>query len=238
MMIYILMVLVPGLLIGGWAQYKLKKTYHETSQMLSQSGITGAEAARMIVQGMGNNLVARQNPDFDHASFTVEQTQGFLSDHYDPRDKTLRLSPDIYHGKSLAALGVAAHEAGHALQDAEAYGALKLRNAIVPVASIGSNGAFIFLIAGMLMQIPGLMLVGVVLFSAIVAFQLINLPCEFDASKRAREQLLALNMVTTEEDVQVKRVLGAAAMTYVAAAVTAIMTLLYYILQYMAMSDD
>lgn len=238
MMLYILMVLVPGLLIGGWAQYKLKSTYHQTSQMLAKSGLTGAEAARMIVQGMGNNLVARQNPDFDHNAFTVEQTQGFLSDHYDPRDKTLRLSPDIYHGKSLAALGVAAHEAGHALQDAEAYGALKLRNAIVPVASIGSNGAFIFLIAGMLMQLPGLMLVGVILFSAIVAFQLINLPCEFDASKRAREQLLALNMVTPDEDVQVKRVLNAAAMTYVAAAVAAIMTLLYYVMQYLIMREE
>lgn len=235
---YLVMVMLPGMAIAGWAQWKLKSTYARTSQIASQRGLTGAEAARMIIQGMNSNLLVRHNSEFDAKQVTIEETQGYLSDHYDPSTKTLRLSPDVYHGNSLAALGIAAHEAGHALQDAEAYSPLKLRNSIVPIANIGSSASYIFLLLGFFMQIPELLLFGIILFFGIVIFQLVNLPCEFNASSRAREQLLSLGMVTSAEDAEVKSVLNAAAMTYVAAALTAVLTLLYYVLQFSAMNDD
>jgi Zn-dependent membrane protease YugP len=155
--------------------------------------------------------------------------QSFLGDHYDSRHKVLRLSPGVYHGQSLAALGIAAHECGHALQDAQRYGPLVVRNGIVPLANFGSNAAWLLIIGGFLMNWFGLVLAGIAAFSLVVLFQLINLPVEFNASSRAREILLNQGMVTVEEDQVVKKVLSAAAMTYVAATLTAILTLLYFL---------
>jgi Zn-dependent membrane protease YugP len=159
----------------------------------------------------------------------VEQTQGFLSDHYDPRHKVLRLSPDVFNGRSLAALGIGAHEAGHAIQHSHGYAPLALRNLIVPVASLGSSLSWIVIFAGFLLGYFNLVLVGIGLFSATVVFQLINLPVEFNASSRARQVLLATGLVDAEEDRTVKKVLSAAALTYVAATVSAILTLLYFL---------
>jgi Zn-dependent membrane protease YugP len=165
----------------------------------------------------------------------IEESRGFMSDHYDPRHKVLRLSPDVYHGRSLASLGIAAHEAGHALQHGRGYAPLAIRNGIVPLASVGSNLSWIILGIGLSLAYAGsalgqkLVLVGVGLFSVFVLFQVINLPVEFNASTRARESLLAIGLVDGHEDVVVKKVLNAAAMTYVAATISAILTLLYYL---------
>ena len=215
---YILWVLIPGMLLSGWATWRVKRAYHRAAEIPAASGVTGAQAAAKIMLDAGMDHVA------------IEQTQGWLSDHYDPSQKVLRLSPDVYHGRSLAALGIAAHEAGHALQDARNYAPLVIRNAIVPMASIGSNLSYIVLIAGVLLQAASLVLVGVALFAGVVVFQLINLPCEFNASSRARQELQTLGLVTGQEDGEVKRVLNAAAMTYVAGVITSVMTLLYYIM--------
>jgi Zn-dependent membrane protease YugP len=194
-------------------------------QYRAQSGLTGAQAAAEVMAAAGVTGVG------------IEPVEGFLSDHYDPRHKVLRLSPDVYAGQSLSALGVAAHEAGHAIQDATRYAPLAIRNGLVPLASIGSNFAFIILFVGMLLMVAqpvlgkSVVLLGCGLFSLTVLFQLVNLPVEFDASSRARAMLINHNLITTDEDVVVKRVLSAAAMTYVAATLTAILTLLYYLLR-------
>lgn len=214
---YILYVMLPCMALALWAQYRVHSAYSRASKRAARSGVTGAEAAAMILQRSGV-----PNP-------RIERTEGFLSDHYDPRSKTLRLSPQVFEGRDLAALGVAAHEAGHALQDAQRYGPLVARNAIVPLAGIGSNLGVIILIVGFAMGAMGLAAVGVGLFALTVVFQLINLPCEFDASTRAREQLQTLGLVSMEEDVEVRRVLSAAAMTYVAGVISSLMTLLYYV---------
>jgi len=217
-MTYIWYVMLPGLALSLWATWKVRSAFSRASQVAPSSGLTGAEAAARIMQRAGQG------------DLRIEQVQGYLSDHYDPSQKVLRLSPDVYHGRSLAALGVAAHEAGHALQDAEGYAPLKLRNAVVPAASFGSSASYIVLIAGFIMNLAPLVLVGVALFALVVLFQLINLPCEFNASTRARDQLQDLGLITGMEDREVKRVLDAAAMTYVAAVITSVMTLLYYVM--------
>jgi hypothetical protein len=211
------LILAPGLLLAAWAQYKVKSAYARASRLAVRSGLSGAEAAARLLRANGLHHVR------------IEPTHGFLGDHYDPKKDVLRLSPDVYGGRSLAAVGIAAHEAGHALQDAEAYGPLRLRGALVPLASLGTNAAFLIFVAGMFMQVTGLMIAALVLFSCVVLFQLINLPVEFDASRRARAVLLENGIVTEVEDREVARVLNAAAMTYVAATLTAILTLLYFL---------
>lgn len=210
----------PAMLLAIWAQIRVKSAYARASQIPARSGVTGAETAQRILNAYGINNVA------------IEPVHSFLGDHYDPRHKVLRLSPDVYHGRSLAALGIAAHEVGHAIQDAKAYGPLKLRNGLVPMASIGSNMAFVIIFLGMILSGPlggGLVWGGIGLFSLAVLFQLINLPVEFDASKRAKEILFELGFVGREEAPVVSRVLSAAAMTYVAATISAVMTLAYYV---------
>jgi len=219
--VYIIMVMVPGLLLGMWAQMKVKNAYDKASKIRPASGMTGAQAAAAICREVGMDNVR------------IEQTQGWLSDHYDPSKKVLRLSPDVYSGQSLAALGIAAHEAGHAIQDATGYAPLRLRGALVPMASLGSGLSYLVIFAGFIMGMAQFILAGVILFSAVVVFQLVNLPCEFNASSRARDLLLTLGMVREDEDRHVKKVLGAAAMTYVAATITSIMTLLYYVMIFM-----
>lgn len=223
---YLLFVMVPAGLLALWAQAKVKSAYAKASQIDSSRGLTGAQAAARILLDNGLDTVA------------VEQSKGWLSDHYDPRHKVLRLSPDVYGGRSLAALGIAAHEAGHALQDAQRYGPLVLRNGIVPLAGIGSNLGMILLMIGLAIQFSGLMIAGAALFGTVVVFQLVNLPCEFNASTRARQQLLALSLINPQEDRTVKKVLDAAAMTYVAATIGAVLQLLYFVFHIMSATQS
>ncbi len=181
------------------------------------SRLSGAQAARQMLDHGGL------------ASVGIEQVGGHLSDHYDPRSKVLRLSSDVYNGRSMAAVGVACHEAGHAFQDAKGYAPLKLRNLAVPVAGFGSNIGVGMLFLGAIMGLKPLMLIGVILFAGVVLFQVINLPVEFDASNRARHELVAQGMIAGNEEQYVGKVLNAAALTYVAGTLQAIMTLLYYL---------
>jgi hypothetical protein len=209
--------LAPGILLALWAQAKVKWAYATASQVFARCGYTGAAAARRVLEDAGIYDVG------------IEESHGFLSDHYDPRHKVLRLSPDVYHGRSLASLGIAAHEAGHAVQHATGYAPLAVRNGLVPLASIGGNLSMLILMVGFLLSLLQLVYVGIGLFSLTVLFQLVNLPVEFNASSRARDSLLALGLVSPDEDRTVKRVLNAAALTYVAATISAILTLIYYL---------
>jgi uncharacterized protein len=214
-----LIISLPAMALAGWAQWRVHSAYAEASKYRSRAGLTGAQAAANIIHSEGVDRVA------------IEPVQGFLSDHYDPSHKVLRLSPGVYESDSLAALGIAAHEAGHALQDSHRYTPLVVRNLIVPLASFGSSAAWLVIMAGLLMSLKGLVLAGIILFSTVVAFQVINLPVEFDASRRARQQLLANGLISTDEDRVVGKVLNAAALTYVAGTLSSILTLLYFLLR-------
>ncbi|HSC85987.1 MAG TPA: zinc metallopeptidase [Polyangiaceae bacterium] len=214
-----LLFLLPGLALSLWASARVKSTFQRYSRVASRKGWTGAEAARELIRRRGV------------AGVLVEETSGFLSDHYDPGAKRLRLSPDVYHGRSLAALGVAAHEAGHAIQHATAYGPLKFRSFVVRPAMIGSNFGTILAGIGLALHSTGMVWVGIVLFSAFVLFTLITLPVEFDASKRAVLALEENGMIFADEVPGAQAVLKAAAMTYVAAAISAILQLLYFLLR-------
>lgn len=218
-----LVFLAPGILLALWAQAKVKLAYATASQIPARSGCTGATAARRVMEQAGVTDVG------------IEESHGFLSDHYDPRHKVLRLSRDVYHGRSLAALGIAAHEAGHAIQHGRHYAPLALRNGIVPFASIGGNLGMLLIMLGFVFVTQPFgrpaMLLGIGLFSLTVLFQLVNLPVEFNASSRGREALLAIGLIDGHEDPVVKKVLSAAALTYVAATVSAILILLYYLLR-------
>jgi Zn-dependent membrane protease YugP len=209
--------LAPGLLLALWAQIRIQSAYHEGSQHRSPSGITGAQAAAEVMGAEGI------------ADVRIEPVPGQLTDHYDPAHKVLRLSEGVYATSSLAAMGVAAHEAGHAVQHARGYAPLAVRNLIVPVASFGSSAAWIVFAIGLVFRSFGLVMVGIILFSAVVVFQLVNLPVEFDASARARRALLTTGLIRPEQDQVVGRVLNAAAWTYVAATLTSILTLLYFL---------
>jgi uncharacterized protein len=212
-----LLFLAPGMLLAMWAQWRIKSAYDNASRIAPRSGYSGAEAAQALLQRFGLDEVR------------IEPTQGYLSDHYVPGEHVLRLSPDVYAGRSLAALGVAAHETGHAFQDAARYPLLVLRNALVPMASFGSGAAWILMLIGFLMHLGGLIYLGIGLFSIAVLFQLVNLPVEFDASRRARLALVQSGLVTDQEDEAVGQVLNAAALTYVAATLTAVLQLLYFL---------
>lgn len=207
----------PALLLGIWAQIKVKSAYTAMSRVPASSGLTGAQAAARILSNAGCDDVG------------IEMSHGWLSDHYDPRHKVLRLSRDVYSGRSIASVGIAAHEAGHAIQDARRYAPLVVRNAIVPIAGLGSNLAIILIIAGVILAITQLAWVGVILFASVVVFQLVNLPVEFDASRRARDELVRTGVIAVQEDPAVAKVLNAAALTYVAATLTAILQLIYFI---------
>jgi hypothetical protein len=213
--------LAPGLSLALWAQWRTYQAFSQGELVTTARGITGAQAAAEVLQAMGVRGVA------------IEPVQGFLTDHYAPRHKTLRLSPDVYYGQSLTALSIAAHEAGHALQDAAGYPLLGLRNGLVPMARIGSALSWLVILAGCALiaaqSIWGepVLRLGIGVFSLTVLLQLVNLPVEFDASKRARLTLLTFGMVTAEEDAVVQRGLKAAAMMSMAATLTAVLTLLY-----------
>ena len=212
-----LLFLAPGVLLAMWAQWRIQSAYEEASRVVPRSGYSGAEAAQALLR--------RAHLD----NVRIEPAEGFLSDHYVPGEGILRLSPDVFTGHSLAAVGVAAHETGHAFQDAGRYPLLVLRNGLVPLATIGSNISWIVLLLGFALQFAGLIYVGIVVFSFTVLFQLVNLTVEFDASRRARIALVDNGVVTAEEDVVVAKVLNAAALTYVAATLTAVLQLLYFL---------
>jgi Zn-dependent membrane protease YugP len=212
-----LLFLAPGMLLAIWAQWRIKSAYDNASRIAPRSGYSGAEAAQALLQRFGLDDVR------------IEPTQGYLSDHYVPGEHVLRLSPDVYAGRSLAAVGVAAHETGHAFQDAARYPLLVLRNALVPMASFGSGAAWILMLIGFLLHLGGLIYLGIGLFSIAVLFQMVNLPVEFDASRRARLALVQSGLVTDQEDEAVGQVLNAAALTYVAATLTAVLQLLYFL---------
>lgn len=215
----------PAFLLGLWAQLRVKTTY-ATAQRLA-APLSGAAAARHILDSAGL-------PNVD-----IEQVPGHLSDHYDPRHKILRLSPEVYQSRSLAAVGIAAHEAGHAIQDARAYAPLVVRNLAVPAAGFGSKGGILLVILGAILQMnPILIWAGIGLFSCVVVFQLVNLPVEFNASSRAKAELVQLGIVKDRELAYVSKVLNAAALTYVAATLQALMTLLYLIARFTGGSRD
>ncbi|MCA9261905.1 MAG: zinc metallopeptidase, partial [Planctomycetales bacterium] len=188
--------------------------------------LSGAAAARHILDAAGLQDVG------------IEQIGGQLSDHYDPQAKVLRLSSDVFRSHSAAAVGIAAHEAGHALQDAQNYGALVVRNAAVPLAGFGSNASLWMLMGGFLLGMPMLVKVGIIAFAFVVFFQLINLPVEFDASNRAKRLLVDYGIVGQAEYPYVRSVLNAAGWTYVAATLQAVLTLLYYIYRFSGSSDE
>ncbi len=221
-----LIITAPALILAMVAQWMVKSAYAQMSQV--RASMSGYEAARRILDAGGLRSVE------------IEQVPGELSDHYDPTAKVLRLSPEVYRGHSMASVGIAAHEAGHALQDARHYAPLVVRNLAVPAANFGSSIGGILLMVGMVMAFSAaaplgkwVFLAGIVAFGATVAFQLINLPVEFDASARAKTQLVNLGIVSGPDLHHVSRVLNAAALTYVAATLQAVLTLVYYIIRYM-----
>ena len=216
-----LVFMLPALIISLVASAKTKGTFAKYSKVGASSGMCGAEAAAQLL---------RSASIFD---VQIEQVSGFLSDHYDPSKKVLRLSPNVYGSQSLSAIGVACHEAGHAIQDAKAYGPLKLRTSLVPAASVGSKLSYLFIVLGFILGQAGgpLLLIGIGLFSLAVLFSLVTLPVEWDASARAKKLMVSCGIVGQQEAQQAGEVLNAAFLTYVAAALSGVMTLLYYLLR-------
>ena len=224
-----LLLSLPALALGIWAQFKVRSAFNKNAEIPTSTGMTGAQVARRVLDINGLNDVQ------------VEQVNGFLSDHYDPRHRVLRLSPDVYAGNSLSAAGVAAHEAGHALQHKDGYAMLKLRSAMVPAVQIGSwLGPLIFLAGFFMAGMIGTSLawLGFLLFAAVALFSLVTLPVEFDASNRAKRLLVSQNILFPQEIGGATAVLNAAALTYVAAAVQALSTLLYYGMMLMGVNRD
>ncbi|GEL07414.1 zinc metallopeptidase [Salisediminibacterium halotolerans] len=213
------------MLLPLWASSKVKNTYKKYSQVASSSGMPGYQVARKILDENGLMDV------------TVEPVKGTLTDHYDPRSKTVRLSEHNFYGNSIAGAAVAAHEVGHAMQDAEEYAFLRFRHSLVPVASFGSNASIFLIIGGILMSASGLVAAGIVLMSFAVLFQLVTLPVELNASNRAMEQVVSAGVIANNEERQTKKVLNAAALTYVASALVALMELMRFVMMFLAMDD-
>ncbi|MBO1910240.1 zinc metallopeptidase, partial [Microvirga sp. 3-52] len=209
-LIYLAIIIILPL----YAQFKVKSTYNKYSKIRSTSGMTGAQAARLILDQNGLQNVK------------VVESKGFLSDHYNPATKTVALSTHNYHEASVAGTAVAAHEVGHAIQDQEAYSFLRLRHRLVPVASLTSNASWVFIMIGLFFQsMNSLLGVGIALLAVGVLFQIVTLPVEFNASSRAMDQIVTLGIIRNEEEGHAKKVLNAAAMTYVAAAAVAVLEL-------------
>lgn len=213
---YLLWVIVPTVIMGMITQGMVKRAYGKYSRVGTRRGLTGKQAARYILDA--NDL--RNVP--------IEMTPGHLSDHYDPRAKVLRLSPEVYEGKSISSVGIAAHEAGHAIQHSEAYIPLTFRNQIFPVANIGSQLAIPMAVFGaFFLNLPFLVDLGILLYTGAVVFSVVTLPVEFNASNRAKALLAGAGIIQQDEMRGVNKVLGAAAMTYVAATLSAVLTLVY-----------
>lgn len=209
-----ILLVLPALILSLWAQFRVNSTFDKYAKIYNRRGLTGADAARRILDANGLHHVR------------IEQVHGHLSDHYDPRANVIRLSDSVYGSPSAAAVGVAAHEAGHAVQYAKNYAPIKLRAAIIPVTRFGSMLAMPLFFIGLLAAFPPLLLAGIVLYSAVTLFQLVTLPVEFNASSRALQTLEHTGMLVGDELDGARRVLSAAAMTYVAALVSSLLTLL------------
>jgi uncharacterized protein len=214
------------ILIPLWAQSRVKSTFAKYSRVPSSTSRRGAEVAREILNANG----------LYHVS--IEERSGLLSDHYDPRSKTVRLSSEIYHGHSIAAAAVASHECGHAIQDSEGYAFLRFRHALVPVANIGSNFSWILIMVGIFIHLSGAVLLGIIFMAGAVLFQVITLPVELNASNRAMDQVVSLGLIRSAEERETRKVLNAAALTYVAAAAVAVLELVRLILIYTGMSRN
>ncbi|CRK83909.1 zinc metallopeptidase [Neobacillus massiliamazoniensis] len=211
------------MLIPLWAQSKVKNAYAKYSRVPSSTYRRGAEVAREILNANGLSHVG------------VEEQSGYLSDHYDPRTKTVRLSSENYHGQSIAAAAIAAHECGHAIQDDQGYAFLRFRHALVPVANFGSSLSWVLIMIGILIHLSGMLLLGIIFMAAAVLFQVITLPVELNASSRAMDQVVSLGLIRNVEERETRQVLNAAALTYVAAAAVAVLELLRLILVYTGM---
>ncbi len=220
-LIYFILIMIIPL----WAQMRVKGTFSKFAKVRTNQGITGHEAARRILDANGLYRVK------------IELIGGFLSDHYDPRGKVLRLSQESYYGTSIAGVAVAAHEVGHAIQDAKSYVPLRMRHALVPVANIGSSLSWIFILGGFFLHLMQAALLGVILFAFAVLFQIVTLPVEFDASRRAMVQMQTLGLIDSKEKRRARKVLSAAALTYVAAALVAILELLRFVLMLVGMNN-
>jgi Zn-dependent membrane protease YugP len=216
--------LLPALALSLWASWRTKAAFNKFSKVRTLRGLTGAQAALEMLRGAGISDVR------------VVPTNGFLSDHYNPANKTLALSEATYASNSVAAVGVACHEAGHAIQHAQGYKPLWLRSALVPTANFGSSASYFVVIGGMLFHSANLVYLGALLFSVVLLFQVVTLPVEFDATARAKRLAVETGVVMPQERVGMDKVLNAAAMTYVAAVVSTLMTLLYYLLRASSMS--
>lgn len=220
-LIYFLLLMI----IPIWAQMRVKNTYKKYSNVPTTAEMSGAEIARRILDANGLYDVP------------VKETQGVLSDHYNPVTKTVHLSSDNYHHHSVAGAAVAAHEVGHAIQDQQGYPALRLRHALVPIANFGSNIAWIFIMIGIFTTLTNMLLLGIIFMAFGVLFQLVTLPVEFNASSRAMDQMVSLGLISNTEEGHAKKVLNAAAMTYVAAAAVAVIELLRFILIFMGRDE-
>jgi Zn-dependent membrane protease YugP len=230
----------PALLFAMWASFRVKSAYAKYSQVGNYAGLSGAQAAAAMLEQQGLRIVASpEESKTNKGTVSIACVQGFLSDHYDPRERVLRLSPGVHNSTSLAAIGIACHEAGHALQHAQNYSPLELRSALVPTASLGSWAAFPLIFIGLIFSLKPLILIGILGFTLVLFFQLVTLPVEFNASRRAKDALSHMRLVQTQAEAQaVAAVLDAAALTYVAAAVSSVATLIYYLSIFNGSSRD
>jgi len=209
----------PGLLLSVWASFRVKRAFNKYSKVRSARGLTGAEAAQEMLDCAGIGDVK------------VVPTSGWLSDHYNPVNKTLALSESVYRSNSIAAIGVATHEAGHAIQHAQNYAPLWVRSTLVPTANIGSGVGYMVMMLGLVFASTNMVLAGAILFSAVLLFQIVTLPVEFNASSRAKVLVVEYGIISAQEREGMDRVLNAAALTYVAAAVSTLLTLLYFLMR-------
>jgi Zn-dependent membrane protease YugP len=211
--------IAPALLLSLWASFRTKSAFNKYSRVRTMRGLTGAQAAQILLDRAGIHDVK------------IVPTHGTLTDHYNPLTKTLALSEPVYGSSSVAAVGVACHEAGHAIQHARAYKPLWLRSALVPTAGIGSSLGYMVMLGGLLFSSTNMVLIGAMLFSAVLLFQVVTLPVEFDASARAKKLAFENGIVLEQERAGMSKVLNAAALTYVAAAISTLLTLLYFLVR-------
>ena len=209
--------IIPALVLSMWASWRVKVNFNKYSKVQSSRGLSGAQAAAELLQRAGIENVQ------------IVRTGGKLSDHYNPLTKKLALSEDVYNSSSIAAIGVATHEAGHAIQHAQNYAPLWIRSLLVPTANIGSGIGYMVMLIGLFLASTNMVLLGAVLFSAVLLFQIVTLPVEFDASSRAKTLVVEHGIILPQERIGVDAVLNAAALTYVAAAISTLLTLLYFL---------